>query len=320
MTASGSSSFNPAVTDMIAQVFRQLGVIAEGEDPTGTMFEDALFTFNSIVAAAQAIGAHVWTEQEAILFLQPGQVRYEIGGPGTNGNTSDSNDWNLLTIAQAALGGATAIVVASASFVASGDNIGVAMNDGSVFWTTVAGAPSSTSIPLAAPLPAAGTSSGNLAFDYTTAITRPLKVPAARLLYLYGNNEVSMRPVSRQGYMDMPNKLTPGTPTQFFYTPQLDRGILYVWPAPQQAVYAVRFTWYRALQDFFQPTDTMDFPQEWIAPLLWTCARDLMGAYDVPPVRQQYILTQAQRYNDLAVSYDRESEPIEFGMDWTVGR
>lgn len=319
MTTSGSSTFNPAVTDMIAQTLRHLGVIAESDEPTGDMFATALFQLNAIVAAAQAIGAHVWTEEEAILFLQPNQVRYEIGGPGTNGNTSDANQWTLLTLASAAAGGATTISVIAIGAVLANDNIGITMNDGSVFWTTVNGAPSGTTITLTAALPAAGASSGAYAFDYTIPIVRPLKVPNARLLYLQGGNEVPMLVQARQQYMDMPNKMSPGTPTQFFYTPQVDRGILYIWPAPQQAIYAVRFTWYRPLQNFFLPGDTMDFPQEWVSPLTWTLARDLLAMYDAPLPRQQLIMSQADRYNDLLTGYDRESEPISFGMDNTVG-
>lgn len=315
MTASGSSAFNPFVTDLIAQALAQLGVIGEGDTPTGDMYATGLFQLNAIVSAAQAIGAHVWTEEEAILFLQPGQVRYEIGGPGANAHTSDSETWLQLTLAQAAVGGATAIIATSVTGIAAADSIGITMNDGSIFWTTVAAAPTGTSIPLATALPAVGASSGGMAFSYTTAIARPLKVPTARLLYLQSFNEIPMRVLSRQEYMDMPNKQSKGTPTLFFYTPQLDRGILYVWPAPQQGGYALRFTWYRPLQSFFLPDDTMDFPQEWIAPLLWTLARDLIGIYDVPPVRQQFILMQAERYNGLVTSYDRESEPISFGMD-----
>jgi hypothetical protein len=32
------------------------------------------------------------------------------------------------------------------------------------------------------------------------------------------------------------------------------------------SAWAVRFTWYRSLQDFIDPTNTADFPQEWAAP------------------------------------------------------
>lgn len=280
------------------------------------MYTTGLFQLNAIVTAAQATGLHVWTEQEAILFLQANQVRYEIGGPGTNANTSDSNQWLELTLTAPVAPAATAITVSSIAGVSNGQNIGIVLGNGTTFWTTVNGAPTGTTINLAAAVPTPGAPVGNFALVYTTAISRPLKIPAARLLTLNGLNETPMTIMSRQEYMDTPNKLSPGTPTQWFYTPQVDRGILYVWPAPVQSAWAVRFTWYRPLQDFFAPGDTMDFPQEWVSPLLWTLARDLMGLYDTPPQRQQYINQMAALYGDLAISYDRDSEPVRFGLDW----
>lgn len=323
MTTSGSSAFNPSVTAMITQAYQLLGVIAEDEAPTGAMYQTAIFQLNAIVTAAQAIGLHVFTEEEGILFLQAstaagqitGQVRYEIGGPGTNANTADANQWTLLTLSQSAAASATSIHVASIAGVAAGDNIGVILDNNATFWTTVSGTPSGATVSLAAPLPSSA-SSGNYAIDYTVPIARPLKVPFARLMRFNGMIENPLNIMSRQEYMDLPNKQAPGTPTNFFYVPRVDRGILYIWPAPVTAPFAVRFTWYRALQDFFNPGDTMDFPQEWVSPLLWNLCNDLMPLYETPPARQALIRENMQKYGDLAISYDRESEPIQFGVDY----
>lgn len=316
MTTSGSTSFNPAVADLIAQALRQLGVIAEDESPTAGMYATALFQLNAIVTAAQATGLHVWTEEEAVIFLQPKQVKYTIGSPGLNARTSDESDWLELKLSIMALGGDTTISVETTLTAEAGQNIGVILNDGSTFWTTISGFPADAVIDLASPIPDQGASSGSFVLVYSDPISRPLKVPAARLLYLNNLNETPMTIMSRQEYMDTPNKLSPGTPTQWFYAPKRDLGLFYVWPAPQSSNYAIRFTWYRALQDFFTPGDTMDFPQEWVSPLMWTLAADLIGVYDVPIQRQQYVMAQMQKYGDLAISYDRESEPVSFGMDW----
>jgi hypothetical protein len=299
---------------------KQLGVIAEDETPTADMYTTSIFQLNAIVTAAQAIGLHVWTEEEGILFLQggangaAGQVRYEIGGPGVSANTADANQWVQLTLTATLPAGVTALTVASIAGVNANDNIGVVLDTGVTFWTTVNGAPTGSTVNLAAVLPSS-VSSGNYAMTYTTAISRPLKIPNARLLYLNGLTETSMTVLSRQEYMDLPNKTSGGSPTQWFYTPQVDRGILYVWPAPSTTKWAMRFTWYRPLQDFFSPGDTMDFPQEWVSPLMWNLAHDLMGVFDTPLERQGYIEKQMVKYGDLAISYDRESEPIQFGID-----
>lgn len=324
MTTSGLATFNPAVQLIVAAALRALGIISEEEEPSGEQFATALYTLNTIVAALQATGAHVWTEEEAILFPQVGVAKYVIGGPtlSLNANTAPADAWLQLTLSANAAGGATTIAVQSAVGVLSGDNIGVILNNGLTFWTTVNGAPVGSVVTLDSALPSVGASSGAFALDYVTPIVRPLKVPGARLRYLGGNgypnnpNETPMTIMSRQEYMDLPNKLSPGTPTQWFYSPKRDHGDFYIWPVPVTTDWAIRFTWYRPLQDFFLPTDTMDFPQEWIAPLQWALALDLIGDYDVPPPRQQYIQQQAAKYADLVVNYDRESEPVQFGLSW----
>jgi len=315
MTTSGDITYNPSVVEMITQAYRLLGVIAEDEDPTGEMYAVALFQLNAIVTAAQATGLHVWTEEEAVLFLQSGQNEYVIGGPGTNDQCTDASDWTQTQLTQAAATATTTINVSSIAGIASGDHIGIILDNQATFWTTVNGAPSGLTVTLTNPLPSIS-SAGNYVLDYTTAISRPLKVPAARLLRLAGQFENPLNVLSRQEYMDLPNKASQGTPTNFFYSPRLDRGLLYVWPTPNTAPFAVRFTWYRPLQDFINSTDTMDFPREWVSPLLWNLCNDLMPLYETPPARQMLIMKNMEKYGDLAISYDRESEPIQFGVDY----
>lgn len=347
MTTSGSAAFNPAVTLIVAQALRQLGIIMEDEDPTGAMYSTGVFQMNALVASAQATGAHVWTEEEAILFIEPGVPKYIIGGPtlALNAHTADADEWLQLSLAANASPGDWTVQLSDVTGVLEGDNIGIVLNDGSVFWTIANGQPLLDSqgnpitdangniitagvfgagdiVGVAAQIPASGATAGAYVFTYTTPIVRPLKVPNARLLYLNQNsppnnpNENPMTILSRQEYMDLPNKRSQGVPTQWFYSPQRDQGLFYIWPVPVTTAWAIRFTWYRPLQDFFAPGNTMDFPQEWVNPLLWGLARDLMGIYDTPPQRQAYINAQAAQYADLTVSYDRESEPVQFGLSW----
>lgn len=321
MVTSNSIVWNPAVTQIVTQTLRQLGAIQDGEQPTGDMYADLVFQLNAIIKSAEATGLHVWTEEEGILFIEPAQVKYIIGGPTSslNANTSDADEWLELTLSQSALGGATSIVLNVATVV-SGQNIGVVMNDGTTFWTTVNGAPVGQTVTLTAPLPSAGTSAGNFALVYTTAINRPLRIPNARLLTLQGLNETPMTIMSRQEYMDQPNKLSPGTPTQWFYSPRRDQGLLYIWPAPVLSAWAIRFTWYRSIQDALVPGNTMDFPQEWMSALIFRLAKDNIGIYEPPPPKVAYIIQQDTYYWDLVTSYDRESEPIIFGMDFEFGQ
>lgn len=321
MTVASTATFNPAVTYIIREALINVGAIADDEQPTGEQYRDGVFRMNAMVKALEATGLHVWTESEAILFAQVGVPKYVIGGASPTAHTADADEWEFLTLAAPRAAGAFNITVTAELGVASGDNIGVVLDSGVTFWTTVNGAPVSNVITLTTALPGSVTS-GNFAFAYTTPILRPLKVPRARLLTYQpapsaGPTETPMTALSRQGYMDLPNKLSQGVPTQWFYSPQRDQGLFYLWPVPILSNWGVRFTWYRPLQDYLVPNNTSDFPQEWTNPLIWRLSQELGPGFDVPPAKWQMIQTMASTWADVAISYDRESEDVQFGLDFT---
>lgn len=347
MTVASTFAFDPAVTDLITEMYRDLDVIGDDEVPTAAQYRTALFKLNSVAKSLEATGIHVWTEEEAILFLQPGIARYTLGyaasqipgltgvqqmsvpmlyginetslNPnGVDGNCSYSDQYVLTELNASYAAGATAILVISTFLINSGDLIGIVVDTGATFWTTVASPPMNNIVTLSQPLPVSA-SSGNFVMDYPVSaqIQRPLKVPKARLLTLQGVQETPMTgPLSRQEYMDLPNKTAQGVPTQWFYTPQRDVGYLYVWPVPTMSAWAIRFTWYRPLADFLTPDNTMDFPQEWVAPLRWLLADEMRIGHSLPPQRQQMIMQKAAEWMVVVTSWDRESEPIQFGIDW----
>jgi hypothetical protein len=314
MTSSGTYTFNPALTFIITSMLRKLGVISEDEQPTAGQYADSAFAANAMIKEWQASGIHVWTEQEAILFLQNGQGRYLLGGASTD-NSSDAYSWTQAQLQTSAVASATALALVSAAGIVSGQNIGVALDSGVTFWTTVNGAPAGNVVTLAAGLPSSA-SAQNFVMVYTARIIRPLKVPKARRYAFQGSLETPMTVMARQQYQDLPIKTTPGIPTQFFYSPQLGQGELYVWPVPNNASSAVRFTWYRPLQDFNTPANTGDFPQEWINTMIWCLARECGLDYDVPASRWQIVLSMAAEKLDMVQNWDRESEPIWFGMGY----
>jgi hypothetical protein len=331
MTTSGTSAWNASITSMLTAMYRKLGAIAEDETPTAGMYNDALFAGNAMIKEWMALGIHVWTEEEAILFFQAGQNRYLLGGAGTGGtgpdNCCDAYSWVPMQVALPVSGGDTTVTVTNTVApnglaVTNGDNFGIVLDSGVAFWTTVSGVPVGNVVTLATAIPAGQTASAqNNAFDYTTKIVRPLKIPMARQIYYQGGQSMGphltpMTVLSRKEYMDLPNPLDPGISTQFFYSPQLVSGVFYPWPSPQNANFGARFTWYRPLMDLTTPANTADLPQEWLNGLMWNLAQEMAPEFDVPPQRWQMIQQMATMKLDLIQSYDREPEPILFGMDF----
>lgn len=317
MTTSGTATFNATIQQIVDAALRKLGQLGDDESAGLSLYSNAVIALNSLIKSWQALGIHVWTEEEAILFLQPGQAMYTLGGATTD-NCVDANSYRQTTTTLAAAAAANSVTLTSVVGLAIGQKIGVLLVSGAMHWTTISNLVGAVAT-LTAVLPAA-VNAGAIVVTYATtaAIIRPLKVPRARLLNLTSGLLTPLdKPLSRQEYMDLPNPLSQGVPSQFFYAPKLVSGLLYVWTLPVQAIYALRFTWYRPLYDATATTETADFPQEWIEPLTWALAQTLGPEFDVPPPRWQMVVTMAAATLDMVRSWDRESEDIQFGMDWS---
>lgn len=317
MTTSGTSNFNYSRDQIIRRALRQCGAFASGETPDAQSIQDAADALNAMVKEWNALGIHLWTESEGVVFLQPGQVSYSLGtGSTDHGTQTNPPNFAQTTLAANALLNATSISVSSAANILSGDQIGIIRDDAVVQWTTVSAPPSANAISLAAPLGDSATA-GNLVFDYTTQILRPLRVVSARRFNVPSSIDTPMIPMSRLDYRELPNKTTPGIPTQWFYDPLGGAtivGILYVWPAPVTATDAVKMTWYRQIQDFNSPGNTPDLPNEWINTIVWNLAEELAPEYDVPPQRFEMIQMKAAKSLDRVSGWDREPESVRFGV------
>lgn len=351
---SRQAQFNPTVTAIIKQAYKDLVVIDDDEEPSAAQYNSGLFQLNAITKTLQATGIHVWTEEEAMLFLQTGVAKYIFAGTNavSTAMACNADDWSQFSLEGSYVAGAAVIGlvlpegapptgpalgiegggiigledggelgVEFSYGVGVGDNIGIVLDAEVMFWTTVASI-SGLNITLAQPLPGSA-SSGNYVFSYPVAsqVMRPLQVPRARL-YTYrqgfaGQGTITpMTILSRQEYMDLPNQLQPGTPSQWFYSPRRSDGWLYFWLPAQQPAWGSRFTYYRSLQDWLVPNNTADFPQEWVLPLQWILAKNLAPGFSVPPAKYQIVKDNYDEAMSTVIAYDRESEPVQFGMDW----
>ena len=271
------------------------------------MESDFNIALNAMVKRWSAKGIRVWTVREATLFPAVDQIKYALA---TGGADHATETYYASTLSAAEAASQTILSVTSTTNITVADNIGIVLDSGVLFWTTVS-SKTSTTVTVATGITTAA-ASGNAVFNYTTKMVRPIRVPRARRLQLSSLIETPMRPFSRQEYWDLPNKTTNGTPTCFFYDPQLSSGEFYVWPTPDDSANAVRLTWYRPLQDFTAVTETADIPQEWLSCLVWNLAAELAPGFDMPPPRYAMIKSAAMEKLELVQGWDRESEPIYF--------
>jgi hypothetical protein len=325
MTSSNQYTFAAIVPQIITAAYRKIGVLAEDETPTAGMSQDATLAFNSMLKEWAASGIHIWTTQEAVLFLQQGQYRYLLG-TGTTPNPPsyccDAFSYSLSQITQSAATGATSVTLATVAGFTSGNNVGVVLDTGTTFWTTISGFPTGNSVPLAGALPS-NSSVNNFVFTFpqSATIQSPLRVPAARTIAWQGLIETPMTRLSRREYMDYPNKVNPGSPTQFFYAPELLNGVpqgqFYVYLTPQDSRNGARFTYMRPLQDVTtNPAETGDFPIEWTNACIWNLAREMAPEFTLPAQLWAIIKEQADEKLEMVRGWDREPENIQFGYDF----
>ncbi len=320
MATSGTYDWNPNTALIINGALRLLSAIQTGETPPDDEYEDALAALNGLTKAWQASGIHVWTELDATLFLQAGVSRYVLGAVDPD-HCCITPYWAQTSLTADVASGFSVLHIAFAGNLAQGDQIGIWLDSGFTFWTTVAAPPTGLVVYTTDALPTDATS-GAMVIHYPTnqSLVRPLKVPAARR-YLFapvGGNpiEIPMSVTSRLDWGAIPNKNVQGVPTQFFFDPQLVLSVIEVWPVPVNNLQAVKFTATRPLQDFSTQANTADFPQEWISALRYNLAVELAAEYDCPVQRFQIIKALADEKLMEVRAWDRETEPVLFGVGY----
>lgn len=309
MTTSGSYDFNYNRDQIIRAAGRKVGAFQSGEIPDAQTVQDFSDALNMLVKSWEGQGIHIWTETEATLFLQPGQLQYSLG-PGSADNATVS--YVATTIAVNANIGQSVITVASTAGMVVGDFIGLVLDKGTTQWTkltVIAG----NNVTILNPLTDTS-AAGNAVYDYTTKIQRPLRIPFGRRYNFLSAIDTPLFLYSRKDYRDLPNKTSTGTPTVFFYDAQLVQGQFFIWPVPTAPTDAIKFTWYRPIQDFDTSGDTPDLPQEWLSALVFNLAVEMAPEYGMPAEQFGYLAQQAIAKLENMYGWDREYEPTNFGI------
>src|SRR2546428_184989 len=195
MATSGTVTFRSTRDAIIQGALRLCGAI----DPEST----ASITTNQTTNAAEALnqmvkgwetnGLQLWERKYAAIFPQKGQEVYVLGSPGPAGDhatlsTPLGTGFIDTTTTATVAASATTITVAATSnsatifatvgvpaiSMATTNNIGLQQTDGTMFWTTINGAPSGLTVTLTTG-PTVGCNSGARVVVYVTKLTRPLR-------------------------------------------------------------------------------------------------------------------------------------------------
>jgi hypothetical protein len=225
-----------------------------------------------------APGLKMWTRRRAYLFLQADQVEYDLG-PG--GDPTSEGDYVTTTLTAASPASDTTLTVSSITGIATTNPIGIVLDDGSIHWTTVNGAPAGNTVTITAAVPT-DAAIGRRVFVYTSLMRRPFEIVSAVLRDEDGNDVPIDPAISVEEYESIPVKMSAGSPYQMYIEPRRTTTKAFLDCAPDDVSKVIRLVYLSYIEDLTGLADEVDFPAEWFRPLAAQLAVDLCPAFGRP--------------------------------------
>lgn len=285
MATSGTNTFNQTRDQIITDSLVLLGVYGQEDTVSTNDLNFCSNILNKMVKAWEGQGIHLWTSEEATLFFTLGQQKYSL----SSSSTDICGDYTIYTTLNTTVSGSSLTlqpVNPSSNFanivgqITVGDNIGIKLDSGVLFWTTVATtSPTTSSVTLTNGL-SGQASAGNNVFSFTNRTNLPLHIPAMRYRTASGY-ERPIEVMGRTQYMQIPNKDNPGPANQWYYAPKVSSAWLYLWPVADDVGSCVTFSYVRKIQDFDSSGDNPDLPQEWLESITYNLAVRVASAYGI---------------------------------------
>lgn len=294
-SSSGSYTFSVTRDQIIRQAMLDLGALAEGESPTAQETTDCAFKLNLIVKQWMgntdfAPGLKVWTRKRGDLFLGNAKYTYALGQTGDNWVDSTAGlaypqSYGQTTLSAAAALNATVLNVGANVQANINDFIGIQVGS-DIQWTTITALGVGT-ITIPAPGLSAAVGAGAYVWNYTTKAIRPLSIVTAVLRDIY-NNDTPLSLLTVERYESLPTKIAQtniADPTAILYESQFKNqapnGQLYLDVGGAQDVTKhIHAVYLAPTQDFLNPGDAPDYPQQWYRPLVAQLAKDISGMFD----------------------------------------
>ncbi len=288
----------------------ETGDVAEGETLGATTVATYALRLNSWVKSLMANGAKLWAMKQATLFLSDGTAQYALGSTGTH--CTNTYVQTTLSTDEAAL--STSLGLTAFAGMAASDNIGIVLDDGTIHWTTISGAPGATTT-IATGL-ASAASAGAVVFTYTSKINRPQRIDGEAMFWRSAaGQDTPVKLISRAEYAQLSSKAISGKIVQAYFDPQLVNGQLYLWPAPDSAGDVLRFWYERILEDFDTGSNTPDFAIEWGEALILGLAARMSRSAGMSLSERQDLQLAADGALLKAEGYNRENVSTFFQPD-----
>ena len=300
MATSGSIDYVVTRDDIITEALELLGVLGEGQSASANQLSSCARTLNMMVKSWQADGMNLSALQRTYVFLEKNKSEYTLTSSGDNWTTS----FTSTQIGTAGSTGDTTVDVGSISGISNGDYIGIQLDDGSMQWTTVNGAPSGTTVTLTDAL-TANAASDNYVYVYTTKASKPASIFSCTVKTTSGT-ETTVDINNITDYTNLSDKSSDGQVTQVFFEKGVSSPTLFVWPQSSSTTDYLVLWVQRTFEDFDASTDNPDFPQEYYMALSFNLAAALSFKYGTPAGLLDRITLKAKTLKEEAMGFDSE--------------
>jgi len=197
----------------------------------------------------------------------------------------------------------------------TGDFIGIRLDDGTRQWTNIIDILSSTQVKNVTGLTGASAIDRSV-FTFTELIPRPLRLLQLRRFTVGNDDEIQANQWSRQEYFAQPDKNSQGQINNWYYSPQLTTGRLYVWQTASDVDQVAKFTFERPIVVTEFSTEAPDFPSEWFDTIKVNLASRIALQYRVPPDRRIELKQDAAILLDKSLGYDTEPDSLNIQPDF----
>src|SRR3990167_3410084 len=305
MSSSGSVDFQHTRTQLVESALRKCVVLREGISASANQLTTGSLALNAIVKSLATAGMPLWAIRETAIFPIHDVNTVTLGPSGGHAATT----YVHTQLSEASAASDTTIVVDSITDISASDNIGVELDSGNIFWTTVSGAPSSSTITLAAGITTAAAIDSHV-YTYTTKTVRPLKIIQAQRFDYTDNTEIPINIVSRDEFQRISDKTVEGPPNQIYYDHRVLTGVLNFYPRFPNGNETIKIWFQRPFEDMDSAGDNLDFPQEWEAAIVWELAATLGFEMGVPERKLQMVQQKAIYEKGLTEAFGMEEGSI----------
>lgn len=133
--------------------------------------------------------------------------------------------------------------------------------------------------------------------------------------------DIPLNIYTQYNYNLLSTKINQGYPVHLWYQPGNQTGTITLWPTPDAysaQFRTVYFVYQRAFDEFDSGTDTPDFPQVWLEPLIYSLAHRLSPEFGLPLSEQDKLNETANALITNALSFGTEEGSLFLQPDWVV--